>query len=335
VVRAVSLGMSDSVSSMQGGYSLTVESVLDAENLRKSYAVPGRPQFFAVNDVSLKVDPGEIYAFLGPNGAGKTTTIKMLSGLLEPSTGTVRIAGVDPFTDRNALTQLGTVLEGNRNLYWRMTCHENLVYFGVLKGMTFSDARVRSRELLQRFSLTAKRDAQVQALSRGMQQKLAIAVALMHRPRLLLLDEPTLGLDAHASIEVTAMVRDLLADGVGILLTTHQLDVAQALAHRVAIMSSGKIVKEARMSDLLAEYARNMYEIHLADAVDPDRMRALKAMFTVSYGDQCLQLACDPDGLYEALSIIRPVHVHSIRRHQSDLTSIFIAMTQEKAVAHA
>lgn len=312
-----------------------MEIVLDTENLRKSYTSPGRPQFFAVNDVSLRVNSGEIYAFLGPNGAGKTTTIKMVSGLLEPSTGTVRIAGLDPFTDRRALAQLGTVLEGNRNLYWRMTCHENLVYFGVLKGMSFGAARARSRELLERFSLTAKRDAQVQALSRGMQQKLAIAVALMHRPRLLLLDEPTLGLDAHASIEVTAMIRELIADGVSILLTTHQLDVAEALAHRVAIMSSGRIVKEARMADLLAEYARNVYEIHLTDAVCPDRMRALEAVYTVSYSDQCLQLACDPEGLYEALSIIRPAQVHSVRRHQSDLTSIFIALTREGASANA
>lgn len=314
---------------------MVVESVLDAENLRKSYAVPGGSQFFAVNDVSLRIEPGEIYAFLGPNGAGKTTTIKMVSGLLEPSTGTVRIAGHDPFGDRRALTQLGTVLEGNRNLYWRMTCHENLMYFGMLKGMGYRDAAARSNELLARFSLTAKRNAQVQALSRGMQQKLAIAVALMHRPRLLLLDEPTLGLDAHASIEVTAMVRDLVADGVGILLTTHQLDVAEALAHRVAIMSSGRIVKEARMADLLAEYARNVYEVHLADDVCGDRLRALEALCNITYSDRCLQLACDPDGLYDALSIIRPVHVHSVRRHQSDLTSIFIALTQERATAHA
>lgn len=318
-----------------GESSVTVESVLDAENLRKSYAVPGGSQFFAVNDVSLSVAPGEIYAFLGPNGAGKTTTIKMVSGLLEPSTGTVRIAGHDPFSDRRALTQLGTVLEGNRNLYWRMTCHENLMYFGMLKGMGFADAGARSRELLERFSLSHKRNAQVQALSRGMQQKLAIAVALMHRPRLLLLDEPTLGLDAHASIEVTAMVRDLIADGVGILLTTHQLDVAQALAHRVAIIASGRIVKEARMSDLLAEYARNVYEIHLADELGGERMNALEAMCSVSYSERVLQLACDPESLYEALSILRPVHVHSVRRHQSDLTSIFIALTQEQATAHA
>jgi ABC-2 type transport system ATP-binding protein len=314
---------------------VSVENVLDTENLRKSYAVPGRPQFFAVNDVSMSIAPGEIYAFLGPNGAGKTTTIKMVSGLLEPSTGTVRIAGLDPFSDRRALAQLGTVLEGNRNLYWRMTCHENLLYFGVLKGMSFADARARSRALLERFSLTGKRNAQVQALSRGMQQKLAIAVALMHRPRLLLLDEPTLGLDAHASIEVTAMIRDLIADGVSILLTTHQLDVAQALAHRVAIMSSGRIVKEARMADLLAEYAKNVYEIQLADEMCPERVRVLEASYTVSYSNQCLQLACDADGLYEALSIIRPAQVQSVRRHQSDLTSIFIALTQEGAPANA
>ncbi|AVP97145.1 ABC transporter ATP-binding protein [Ahniella affigens] len=311
------------------------EFVLEAENLRKSYTLPNRPQFFAVNDVSLHIQRGEIYAFLGPNGAGKTSTIKMISGLLEPSTGIVRIAGMDPFTDRHALAQIGTVLEGNRNLYWRMTCHENLIYFGALKGMSFASARARSRTLLDRFDLAAKRDAQVQSLSRGMQQKLAIAVALMHEPNLLVLDEPTLGLDAHASIEVTRLIRDLVADGVSILLTTHQLDVAEALAHRVAIMSSGRIIKEARMADLLAEFAKNVYEIQLSEQVDDGRMRALEAIGAVTYRENCLQLACDPVGLYEALSIIRPAPVHSVRRHQSDLTSIFIALTQKGVAAHA
>lgn len=311
------------------------ETVLEAENLRKSYAAPGGSRFFAVNDVSLSVKAGEIYAFLGPNGAGKTTTIKMISGLLEPSTGTVRIGGIDPFADRRALGRLGTVLEGNRNLYWRMTCHENLMYFGVLKGMTFAGARARSRELLERFRLAEKRDVQVQALSRGMQQKLAIAVSLMHRPRLLLLDEPTLGLDAQASIEVTQMIGELISEGVGILLTTHQLDVAQALSHRVAIMAKGRIIKEARMTELLAEYARNVYEIQLLGDVAPERLETLGASYTMRYDKQCLQLTCDPDGLYDALSIIRPAEVHSLKRHQSDLTSIFIALTREAAPANA
>lgn len=311
------------------------EYTLEAENLRKSYSLPNRPQFFAVNDVSLHIAPGEIYAFLGPNGAGKTSTIKMISGLLEPSTGVVRISGMDPFTDRHALAQIGTVLEGNRNLYWRMTCYENLIYFGVLKGMGFSAARARATLLLDRFDLAPKKDAQVQSLSRGMQQKLAIAVALMHAPKLLVLDEPTLGLDAHASIEVTSLVRDLVADGASILLTTHQLDVAEALAHRVAIMSSGRIIKEARMADLLTEFAKNVYEIQLSEQVDDERIRALEAIGSVSLKENCVQLACDPSGLYEALSIIRPAPVHSVRRHQSDLTSIFIALTQKGVPAHA
>lgn len=310
--------------------------VLDVENLRKSYPVAGSgQQHLAVNDVSLRIARGEIYAFLGPNGAGKTTTIKMICGLLEPSTGSVRICGLDPFRERSALGRLGAVLEGNRNLYWRMTCYENLLYFGVLKGMTIRDARQRADELLTRFQLAQKRNAQVQALSRGMQQKLAIASSVMHAPSLLLLDEPTLGLDAQASIDVTAMVRELTAEGVAILLTTHQLDVAEALADRVGIMAAGRIIKEAATQDLLHEYAKNIYEIQLLDDPLPEHVQALVQSYRVSVDRRCVQVACEPDRLYDALALLRPAQVHSIKRHQSDLASIFISLTQQESLARA
>jgi ABC-type multidrug transport system, ATPase component len=166
--------------------------ILEARNLQKSYTEKGRG-VTAVKDVSLQIMAGEVLAFLGPNGAGKTTTIKMIAGLIQPDAGWVRIADRDPHKNPESLRLLGAVLEGNRNVYWRLTPAENLEYFGVLRGMSQRAARLRTRELLERFNLMDKQRSLVQSLSRGMQQKLAIAVAMMHQPPLLLLDEPYSG----------------------------------------------------------------------------------------------------------------------------------------------
>lgn len=210
---------------------------LEVENLRKTYRY-GAALVEAVRSVSLTLTAGEVLAFLGPNGAGKTTTIKMIAGLIRPDAGRVRIAGLDPHRNPQALRLLGAVLEGNRNLYWRLTPEENLEYFGVLKGLSCREARWRGRVLLERFELTSKRRTTVQTLSRGMQQKLALAVALVQQPKLLLLDEPTLGLDVEATQNVKALVKAIASEGCAILLTTHQLDIAEELSDRVAIILS-------------------------------------------------------------------------------------------------
>jgi ABC-2 type transport system ATP-binding protein len=181
---------------------------LEVDSLRKTFRY-GNKLVEAVRSVSLSLASGEVLAFLGANGAGKTTTIKMIAGLIRPDAGQVRIAGVDPHSNSQALQMLGAVLKGNRNLYWRLTPEENLEYFGVLKGLSCREARRRGRVLLERFGLLSKCHTTVQTLSRGMQQKLAIAVALIHQPQLLLLDEPTLGLDVDVMRSLTSLTRQL------------------------------------------------------------------------------------------------------------------------------
>ncbi len=143
---------------------------LEAHHLRKTYRYQGKV-VQAVRDVSLQMAAKEVLAFLGPNGAGKTTTIKMIAGLILPDQGGVKIAGRNPHRDSQALRMVGAVLEGNRNLYWRLTPAENLEYFGVLRGLSVSSGTsARSKKLLERFDLLSKRRTTVQTLSRGMQQ---------------------------------------------------------------------------------------------------------------------------------------------------------------------
>lgn len=300
--------------------------VLFVENLRKSFGKDGA----VVRNVSFDVNAGEVFAFLGPNGAGKTTTIKMVAGLLLPDTGAVRIDGADPHDGPSAMPHLGAVLEGNRNLYWRMTAFENIRYFGVHKGMRISDASRRADELLERFGLGPKRDVQVRNLSRGMQQKLAIAVTLVHRPKLLLLDEPTLGLDIVASFQVMDIIRELRADGMAIVLTTHQLDVAETLADRVAIIRNGEIIKEATKTDLIAEFTPDGYEIVFTGDLCASLQEALVAGFGARIESSRIYLPGGSERLYEALNLLSPLPLSSVGRAKVDLAQIFLKLTEEE-----
>lgn len=299
---------------------------LEACNLRKTYRQRGQ-RIEAVRRVSLAIAAGEILAFLGPNGAGKTTTIKMIAGLIWPDDGWVRIAGRDPHRDPQALSMLGAVLEGNRNLYWRLTPEENLEYFGMLKGLNRRDVRQRSRELLAQFGLLEKRHIPVQALSRGMQQKLALAVALVHKPWLLLLDEPTLGLDVEATETVKALVREIAQEGHAILLTTHQLPVAEALSDRVAIIHKGAIATEAPTQELLRQFSSGTYRVEMTNELDPNRVRTLETLGAVVQGGQVVYVS-RPEELYPVLDVLRPLPLLRMVKDQADLTEIFLKLVQ-------
>ncbi len=300
--------------------------ILEAEHLQKVYRSRGKT-FTAVQDVSLKLAAGEVLAFLGPNGAGKTTSIKMIAGLILPDAGWVRIVGRDPHREAKALRTIGAVLEGNRNVYWRLTAAENLEYFGVLRGMTPKAARQQSRILLERFDLVEKRNALVQTLSRGMQQKLAIAVALIHDPQLLLLDEPTLGLDVEATESVKKLVRDIAAEGRAILLTTHQLDIAEELSDRVAIINQGEILVEEPTTELIRQFSSTASTITLAQPLDPQRQSKLEQLGATIDSPTQIHLG-DPDLLYPVLDLLRPLPIIQISQNQANLTDIFLRLVR-------
>ncbi|HAX74592.1 MAG TPA: ABC transporter ATP-binding protein [Cyanobacteria bacterium UBA11372] len=299
-------------------------NALEAYDLRKSYR-RGKQIVSAVGGVSLSIAPGEVLAFLGPNGAGKTTTIKMMAGLIKPDAGMVRIAGSDPHRNPAALQKLGAVLEGNRNVYWRLTPEENLEYFGVLKGLTAKQARQRGAILLERFGLETKRKAQVQNLSRGMQQKLAIAVALVHQPQLLLLDEPTLGLDVEATENVKVLVREIASVGCAILLTTHQLNIAELLSDRVAIIQKGEIVAESTTRDLIRQFSGNAYKIETEVLLDPERMAELETI-GAKVKDRKTIYIDEQELLYKVLEILKPIPLRRVEKDEADLTQIFLKL---------
>jgi len=192
----------------------------------------------AVDHISFNVEPGEVFGFLGPNGAGKTTTIKMLTGQLRPTAGEARVVGCDVVEQRQQLKpQIGVVFE-THNLYERLSGHDNLSFFARLYDV---DKR-RIAEVLEQVGLSERGRDKVKQYSTGMKQRLLVARALLHQPKVLFLDEPTRGLDPGVARAIRNLVADLAKEGITIFLTTHYMEEADQLSDRVAIIDRGHIV---------------------------------------------------------------------------------------------
>lgn len=212
------------------------------EHGRRRRAV--RREIIAVDGLDLTIRRGELFGLLGPNGAGKTTTIRMICTLLEPTSGTVRVwahdAGLAPTEVRR---HLGVVLMGERSVYWRLTGRENLEYFAALYQVPREIAKTRITELLDRVGLTPRADDLVERYSTGMRQRLALIKAMVHDPPVLLLDEPTTGLDPQAARNIRDLIRHLhRSEEKTILLTTHYMEEADQLCERVGIIDQGRII---------------------------------------------------------------------------------------------
>jgi ABC-2 type transport system ATP-binding protein len=209
--------------------------------------IPGRREpkewTIAVSGIDLDIQGGEIFGFLGPNGAGKTTTIKMLCTLLEPTSGTATVNGYDITKQAGLVRQsLGAVLKGERSIYWKLTGKENLEYFAALYHIPKAVAQKRVRDLLRRFNLEDKADEYVERYSSGMKQRLAIAKSLLANPPVLLLDEPTIGLDPQSARNLRQMILEIKREGRTVLLTTHYMEEADQLCDRVGVIDLGKII---------------------------------------------------------------------------------------------
>jgi ABC-2 type transport system ATP-binding protein len=210
--------------------------VLQAEGLTKRYG-----SLLAVNELSLAVNEGEILGFLGPNGAGKTTCINMLCGLLEPDAGRVLVDGI-ALADGGANTRSRVGMCPQEIVVWeRLTCIEQLEFVGEMYGLRRREARKRGARLLEQLALDEKRDQQARALSGGMRRRLSLALALVHDPTIVVLDEPEAGLDPQSRIRVREFVRSL-AGSATVIITTHNMDEAQRMADRIAIIDHGELL---------------------------------------------------------------------------------------------
>jgi ABC-2 type transport system ATP-binding protein len=236
------------------------DAAIVADHLHRVYARRDRflgpvKRTVAVEDVSFAVPRGTIFGLLGPNGAGKTTTIKMLSTLLIPTGGTATISGYDVVRDeRMVRSQLGVVLGGDRGLYAKLSAWDNLRYFGELYGMTARAITQRAGDLLDIVGLRERAGERVEGFSRGMKQRLHLAKALLHDPPILILDEPTIGLDPAAAVDLRRAVATLVPAHT-VLLTTHDMHEADQLCREIAIVDHGLIVAQGTPQELKARVA--------------------------------------------------------------------------------
>jgi ABC-2 type transport system ATP-binding protein len=219
--------------------------MIEVEHLEKKYG-----DTVAVSDVSFTVQAGTIFGLLGPNGAGKSTTIGCICGLLEPSSGRIRVLGHDVVLERRSAREKLGVVPQELALYEDLSATENLRYWGAAYGLTRSELSVRVPEVLSATGLLDRAKEPVKRFSGGMKRRLNLGCGIVHRPKVLLLDEPTVGVDAQSRVRLLEVVRQQVAEGTCVLYTTHYLEEAETLCDRIAIIDHGKIIAAGTLAEL-------------------------------------------------------------------------------------
>ncbi len=243
-------------------------TVIEVTGLQKKYG-----ELVAVDGVSFRAEPGQIFGLLGPNGAGKTTTIGCISGLLEPTAGSVRVLGHDVVSDGRAARQQLGVVPQELALYEDLSATENLQFWGGAYGLRGAELKARLREVLTAVGLLDRAREPVKRFSGGMKRRLNLACGILHRPKILLLDEPTAGVDPQSRMRLLELVREEVARGACVLYTTHYLEEAESLCDRLAIVDHGKIIAAGTLAELRAMAGENDLLL-LNGRFDPERARA-------------------------------------------------------------
>lgn len=247
-------------------------SAVLAENLSKIYTGGNK----AVDSISFRLEQGEIFGFFGPNGAGKTTTIKLLCGMLTPSGGSCRVFDIDPAKNPEKLHQMSGVITEHAQMYDHLSGIENLIFYGTLFGMNRSACEKRAKNLLERLDLTDAQHRRLSAYSTGMRQRLSLARAMMHSPKILFLDEPTSGLDPESAQNVNILIRELAACGTTIFLCTHQLRYAQEICTTYGLMNKGSLLATGNIEKLRTTVSPKV-KLRVKASCIPDNMEYQEA----------------------------------------------------------
>ncbi len=295
-------------------------------------------EFTAVDSLDLRIRKGELFGFLGPNGAGKTTTIKMLTTLLVPSLGEAEVASFDIRTQAALVRSRIGVVPQEFALFEELTAMENLWYIGELFGMRKEELRERSIELLRTVNLLDKKDVQSGGFSGGMKQRLSVAAGLLHRPEILFMDEPTTGLDPQSRIAIRDLTRKLNQSGVTIVYTTHDMEEADKLCQRIAIMDHGRIIAEGTPAELKGRYGGG-HLVKLELGKHDDRLlaeiRELIHADSVRVHNHTIEMTVGSveGGLLHKLSNFlerRKVEVRELRSTEPSLEDVFLNLTSKE-----
>ncbi len=253
---------------------MSAPAAIEIRHLTKVYSVPfRRERITAVRDLSLEVAPGQVYGLLGPNGSGKSTTMKMVLGLVRPTSGEVRVFGL-PTQRVESRVAVGFLPE-NPYFYKFLTGAETIRFFGRLCGLSGAEGREKTKELLALVGLEHAAERRLGGYSKGMLQRIGLAQALVQNPRLLVLDEPTAGVDPAGSREIKDLILRLKGDGITVLLCSHLLGQVQEICDRVGILHRGELVREGALADLIAR--KDQTELVLSDAT-PELLAEIQAV---------------------------------------------------------
>lgn len=303
-------------------------SLLKVERLSKAFGA-----IRAVDSVSFEVQPGEIYGLLGPNGAGKTTTISMVCGLLKPEAGEVFVGGASFWSDPQKAKRIMGVVPQELALYEELSGRENLEFWGRLAGLTAREAKARATELLEALTLTDRAKDAVKKYSGGMKRRINLGCALLHHPQLLLLDEPTVGIDPQARLNILEFIRRLRASGTAILYTTHYLEEAETLCQRIGIIDHGRLLAEGTLSQLQERLGGDRLFVLEADfkGSSPEAWDGFHQRFRViQKSENQLVVAAvgarDPSECLKDLLGL-PVHVENVMLKRPSLNDVFLQLT--------
>lgn len=289
---------------------------IEVNNLVKKYG-----KLTAIDNISFSVEKGSICAILGPNGSGKTTTIKSICNLLIPNNGEIKLNGKD---NKKSGDKIAALFEGTRNLYWRLTPRENLRYFAGIRGLGGKNIEKTIDELLERLNLADKRNVVVNNLSRGMQQKVAIAMTLCCNTDIVLLDEPTLGLDVESFIDIKNILRDIVTDmKKTLLLSTHDMNLVQDVCNDVIILNKGKIVAQDTIVNLLEMFRSMTYEFVLAKVIskeDKEYLLKLGYEFYFTNDDSVIEIdIVNSKEIYNIIDVLKEKNILVKEIKQKDI----------------
>lgn len=310
---------------------MTENYAIEVQNLTKKFG-----NFTAVDDISFNVNDGEIFGFLGPNGAGKSTTIRVLCTLARPTSGTARVAGHDLTREAEAVRKNIGLVSEKMIMYEQLTAAENLRFFGRLHKMPKAKAESRIDELLGLVNMAQWKDTQVKKFSTGMRQRINVIRALLPEPKIIFMDEPTLGLDPQTTLAIREIIRDINKKGATVILTTHAMVEAEALSNRVAIIDHGKIAAldtPHELKKLVSNDESKIVTIRIPNLTPSlaDSIRSLGCIAGMTQED-AYDLKISAKGSDAVETIVRTIlaaggKIDSISTHEPSLEDVFLTVT--------
>lgn len=305
---------------------------LEVKNLVKSYG-----SFIAVNDLSFSINEGDIFGFLGPNGAGKSTTMSMICGILKPDRGSIEILGKDLFKERMSITKNIGFVPQNIALYENYTAYENLKFFGKLYELRGKKLFESIDKALEFTSLLDVKDKRVEKFSGGMLRRLNIACAIIHSPKIIIMDEPTVGIDPQSRNHILESVKKLNQKGVTIIYTTHYMEEVESICNNIAIMDCGKIIASGTCQDLKEKVSSDKIlsiKVENHSTINKDIFQGILGVKDVVIDENSIKIKSDKDlyNLDEIIKILKEkgIKILDIKFEIVDLETVFLTLTGKK-----